>query len=281
MNEATLSTVADLGDLALVYALDIVGAVILLIAGWLVAGWVRRGLMRLMDRSRRVDPTLKPLLAGIAHYTVLILVLIAVLAQFGVQTTSIIAVLGAAGIAVGLALQGTLSNIAAGAMLLTLRPFGVGDYIDADGIAGSVDEIGLFTTQLTTFDGVYVSAPNGQIWNRTIRNYSRLPTRRLDVAVGVSYGDDVERGLEVLRALLEEDERVLAEPAPQVMVKGLGESSVDLNMRCWVNAGDYFALTWDLNRLAKQRLEAAGLTIPFPQRDVHVFREPEAAPESA
>lgn len=206
------------------------------------------------------------------RYGVLILVVIAVLARFGVQTASVITILGAAALAIGLALQGTLSNIAAGFMLLLLRPFRVGEYIDAEGVAGTVTEIGLFTTQIRTFDGVFVSAPNSKLWNSTIRNYSRLPTRRIDLAVGVGYADDIEKGMSVLLDLLKADSRVLAEPAPELMVETLGESAVNLNMRCWVGRGDYWAVLFDMTQGAKAALETAGLTIPFPQRDVHLHR---------
>ncbi len=254
------------------YALNFSSAVAILIVGWLAAGWVRRGIAGTLDRVPRMDATLKPIIANMGRYGVLILVVIAVLARFGVQTASVITILGAGALAIGLALQGTLSNIAAGFMLLLLRPFRVGEYIDAEGIAGTVSEVGLFTTQLKTFDGVFVSAPNSKLWNSTIRNYSRLPSRRVDLAVGVGYADDIEKGMSVLLDLLKGDSRVLAEPAPEVMVTALGESAVNLNMRCWVGRGDYWAVLYDITQGAKAALETAGLTIPFPQRDVHLHR---------
>jgi small conductance mechanosensitive channel len=257
------------GELTLQYALDILGALILLVAGWVLAGWARRALRRTLLRLPRADATVAGVLSSLARYTILLIVVVAVLAQFGVQTASILAVLGTAGLAIGLALQGTLSNIAAGVMLLFLRPFKVGDYIDAEGIAGTVEEIGLFNTEFTTYDGVYRSVPNSQIWSRSILNYSRLPTRRLDLAVGVDYGDDLERALGVLRDLLEGDARVLKDPEPQVMVSELAESAVNLNLRCWANTEDFWALRFDLTRQAKERIEAAGCSIPFPQRVVH------------
>ena len=232
-------------------------------------------------RLPQADATVSRFLASISRYLVLIVVLIAVLAQFGVQTASILAVLGTAGLAIGLALQGTLSNIAAGVMLLFLRPIKVGEYVDAGGIAGTVDEVGLFSTQLTTFDGVYIQVPNGQIWNSAIKNYSRLPTRRVDVPVGVSYGDDIEKALGVLLSHLQNEPRVLAEPAPEVMVLALADSSVNLNMRCWTNASDYWALRFDLTKAAKELVEGAGCTIPYPQRDVHVIAAPATSPQAA
>ncbi len=259
------------GGLAIQYGLDVLGAVILLIGGWVVAGWAARSVTRLLSRTPHLDPTLKPIVAQVVRYAILILVLVAVLAQFGVQTASIIAVLGAAGLAIGLSMQGTLQNIAAGVMLLFLRPFRVNDYIDAEGIAGTVDEVGLFTTRMHTFDGVYQEVPNSQLWNRTIQNFSRLPTRRLDIVVGIDYGDDIDTAQTVLLDMLRDDDRVLDDPEPQVLVKELGDSSVNLNLRCWTKAENYWALLFDTTKTAKQRLDAAGISIPFPQRDVHFY----------
>ncbi len=270
MDPQTFDWLEGYGDLAISYSLDFVGAIILLAAGWFVAGWAKRVLRRSLTRLPGIDETLVGVLSGLVRYTILILVLIAVLAQFGVQTASILAVLATAGLAIGLALQGALSNIAAGVMLLLLRPFKVGDYIDADGIAGTVKEIGLFALELTTYDGIYLSVPNGRIWSSSVRNYSRLPTRRLDFSVGISYDDDVPKALAELQKLLEGDERVLADPALQVMVKELADSSVNLNLRFWIDRGDYWDMMFYLNKNAKERLEAIGCTIPFPQRDLHI-----------
>ena len=271
-NQEILDLLNHAVDLAIQYGANLVGALIMLIGGWIVAGWVRRGVLRLLDRVRRVDETLKPVIASVARYSILIFILIAVLAQFGIHTTSIIAVLGAAGLAVGLALQGTLQNIAAGFMLLFLRPFRVGDYIDAEGLAGTIDEVGVFTTHMHTYDGIYLQVPNGQLWNRAIRDYSRLPTRRLDIVVGISYADDIDKAQAVVMDLLENDTRAHADPAPEVMVNELAESSVNLGLRCWTDAGDYGSLRFDLTKAAKQRLDAEEITIPFPQREVHLYQ---------
>ncbi len=273
LDRAQLKQFSGLADLLLGYAVDILAGILILLIGWVLAGWVRRMVLRLLDRTPHMDRTLKPVLASIARYTVLVFVVVAVLAQFGVQTTSIIALLGAAGIAVGLALQGTLQNIAAGMMLLFLRPFQVGEYISADGIDGTVEEIGLFVTQLTTFDGLYRSVPNAKLWNATITNYDRRPTRRLDLVVGISYGDSIETAQRLLMALMESDARVLRDPAPQVVVSALADSAVNLTLRCWCVKADYWPLSFDLRRAVKQRLEAEGLTIPFPQREVRVVRD--------
>jgi small conductance mechanosensitive channel len=261
---------AQTSALLVQYGLDVLGAVILLIGGWVLAGWASRSVSRMLARTPHLDATLKPIIAQTTRYAILILVVVVVLAQFGVQTASIITVLGAAGLAIGLAMQGTLQNIAAGIMLLFLRPFRVNDYIDAEGIAGTVDQVGLFTTQMHTFDGVYQEVPNSQLWGRTIKNFTRLPTRRLDIVIGISYGDDIDQAQSILLKLLRDDSRVLGEPAPEVLVKELADSAVNLNLRCWTKAGDYWALLFETTKAAKVRLDAAGISIPFPQRDVHV-----------
>ncbi len=278
MNQSTLELMTWSIEVVTRYGLNLVGALVLLVVGWIVAGWVRKVTFRVVGRVPGVDDTLQPLMATLARYLVLIFVAIAVLAQFGVQTTSIIALFGAAGIAVALALQGTLSNIAAGIMLLFLRPFKVGEYIDAEGIAGTVDEIGLFTTEFHTYDGIYLMVPNAQIWNRSIKNYSRLPTRRLDIEVGIAYHEDIAAAFAALNELLEQEARVLGDPPHQVMVSNLADSAVTLNLRCWTNSGDYWGLRFDMIRRCKEVLDAAGITIPFPQRDVHLFPAPQEAP---
>ena len=239
------------------YGLELIAALVILVFGWWLAGRVQKLILRALDRLPRMDATLKPFLSSLARYAIIAITLVAVLARLGVQTTSIIAVLGAAGLAIGLALQGTLQNIAAGIMLLLLRPFKVGDYIDAGGISGTVDEIGLFTTDMTTFDGVYRSVPNASLWNTSILNYSRLPTRRMDVPVGIAYEDDVERAMALL-------------------LTNLGESSVDLSLRCWADRSNFWTLKFELNKNAKLWLDAAGISIPFPQRDVHLIPTSEA-----
>jgi small conductance mechanosensitive channel len=260
-------------DLGIDYGLDLLGAVAILIAGVYIAGRARRSMLKILRRAPGLDDTLEPVISDIVRYAILLLVLIAVLAQFGVQTTSVIALLGVAGLAVGLSLQGTLQNIAAGIMLLFLRPFRIGDYIDAEGLAGTVEEIGLFTTHLRTYQGIYLEAPNAKLWNRAILNYSRVEARRLDIVVGISYSDDIDKALAALLELMTSDSRANAEPAPQVMVKELADSSVNINLRCWAAAGDYWSLLFDLNKAAKLRLDAEGISIPFPQRDVHLFEE--------
>lgn len=262
-------------DMIVQYGLRVIMTLILLLVGWIFAGWIRQRVIRALNTTQRVDSTLKPLIADTVRYAVLLLLLVAVLGQFGVQTASILTVLGGATLAIGLALQGTLSNIASGLMLLFLRPFSVGEYIDADGIAGTVESIGLFTTIMTTFDGVYQEVPNSNLWNRVIKNYSRLPTRRIDIVIGISYEDDIDRAKGILQELLNTYEPIFKDPPPQVMVIALADSSVNINMRCWVKSGDYFDTIFYLTEHGKKRLDAAGISIPFPQTDVHLIPEKE------
>jgi small conductance mechanosensitive channel len=255
----------------------VVGALLLLVVGWVVANRANYGIRRLLARQDRIDPTLSGLIASLVRYTILIVILVAVLGQLGIQTTSILAALGAAGLAVGLALQGTLSNIAAGMMLLWLRPFKVGDYIDSGSVAGTVVELGLFASELHSWDGIYQFVPNSELWNKRIINYSRLPTRLVDLAFGVSYDDDLAKGQKVLRKLAGDDERVASDPAPQTFVDELGDSAVVLRLRVWAANSDYWTLRRALTERGKTALEAAGLSIPFPQRDLHIKEAPEEA----
>jgi small conductance mechanosensitive channel len=258
-------------ELGIEYLINIGSALAVLIFGLIVAGLVQRWIRLGLERVHGFDVTVRLFIARAAKYVIMIIVLIAVLAQFGVQTTSIIAALGAAGLAIGLALQGTLANIAAGIMMLVLRPFNVGDYIDAGGIDGTVEVIGLFVTQLRTADGVYMSTPNNQIWNSVIINYSRNNTRRLEIAIGIGYEDDIDKALELLLELVNADERVMKDPDPAVMVKSLDDSAVTIAVRVWARTDDYWGLSWDMTKRVKQAFDAAGLSIPFPQRDVHMY----------
>ena len=263
---------AEIYGLILAYGLDIVGALVILFAGWWLAGKLERAAAGVLGRVPHMDDTLRPFLSMVVRYAVIAITLVAVLSQFGVETTSIIAILGTAGLAIGLALQGTLQNIAAGVMLLLLRPFKAGDYIEGGGIGGTVQGIGLFVSTLKTGGGVYISAPNSQLWNTAITNYSRNPTRRIDIAVGIGYDDDVDKGLTLLLDLMADDDHILDDPAPRTMVKALSASSVDINMRCWCSIDDYWNLLFHLNKAAKETLDGAGISIPYPQRDVHLHK---------
>ena len=265
--ETIIQTIVDVGT---EYGMSVIGALFILIIGWWFAGWAKRAVTKALDKVKSIDATLTPFLSSIVRYVILAFVLVAVLNQFGVQTTSIIAVLGAAGLAIGLALQGTLQNVAAGVMLLVLRPFRIGDFIDAGGQAGTVKEISLFSTELRTTDGIFKSVPNSSVFGSTITNFSRNPTRRIDVLASISYGDDIDGAMVVLKGLMETEDRILDDPAPEVMVMAMAASSIDINMRCWVNIGDYWPTLFDLNKRVKLGLEAAGFTIPFPQQDVYM-----------
>ena len=250
------------------YGLNLLTAIVLLVAGiWgskLLAQMVRSRL----EAIEGMDETLIPVVVQTVRYGILIFTFILVLAEFGVQTASIIAVVGAAGLAIGLALQGTLQNVAAGIMLLVIRPIRVGDYIEAGGAGGTVMEIGLFMTRMQTPQGLHISVPNAKIFSDTIINYSMNNTRRIDLVVGISYDDDIDRAVRVLSELLVADKRIMKRPAPVVVVKGLGESSVDLEIRAWARRTRYWDTRFDLTRAVKYALDGAGISIPYPHRQV-------------
>jgi small conductance mechanosensitive channel len=255
---------------------NILLAVGIFLASILVARGVKRFIRRADDHLEKLDATLVPVLCTSAAYMVYIVGFVIILDIFGVNTASIITLLGAAGLAIGFALKDTLSNIAAGIMLLILRPFKVGDFIEFGSTMGTIKEINLFTTILETFDGLYISAPNGQIWSSTIKNYNRNDKRRLDVGVGISYGDSIDTGLKVLQRIIATEPRFLQEPAPpQTMVISLADSSVNLQLRGWTTTDDYWQALFDLNKRVKEEVELAGLNIPFPQMDVHLIKDSE------
>jgi small conductance mechanosensitive channel len=275
MDKEVQEIVDQVIEIITIYGIDVIGALAILILGWMIAGWIRSAVDKSLSKVPNMDGTLRPFLSNLVRWIVLAFVIVAVLNQFGVETTSMIAVLGAAGLAIGLALQGTLSNVASGVMLLILRPFKVGDFISAGSLSGTVVEIGLFTSELKTGDGVYIMAPNSQIWNTTITNFSRNSTRRIDIVVGVAYDDDLDVAQKALQSLMDGQALVLKNPASETMIKSLGDSSVNINMRCWVNTADYWDAFWALNKGAKAAVESAGCSIPFPQRDVHLFEDNE------
>ena len=239
----------------------------IIIGFWLsskASGMVRKQ----MSTLQRVDKTLAPILASIIRYAGFILTLVVALGQFGVQTTSIIAVLGAAGLAIGLALQGTLSNVASGIMLLLLRPFSVGDWIETNSISGTVQEIGLFATQIDTFDNIYITLPNSSIWSATIINNSRHQLRRMDLDIGIGYNSDLNKVEKALMTLTK-DKRILSDPEPQFLVVDYGDSAILVRLRLYARYEDFFALNWELKRRLKPLLDAHHIEIPFPQRVVH------------
>jgi small conductance mechanosensitive channel len=259
------------------YGLSVVGGIVMLVAGWLIAGWARRAVNRGLGRVERIDATLRSFLSSATRYLILIFTVLAVLSQFGVQTASLIAIFGAASLAIGLALQGTLSNLAAGVMLLLFRPFRVGDYVEAGGHAGTVKSIDLFVTEFATPDNVCILVPNGSIWGGAVVNYSHHPTRRVDLLIGIDYGDNIDKAFETIREVIQADERVHAEPAPMLAVGALADSSVNIIVRVWCDAGNYWPLKFDLTKGVKEALDKAGISIPFPQRTVHVVGSEVAA----
>lgn len=247
------------------------GAIVVLVIGAILARLLSKGADRALTRSGRIEPTVAKFLSNIIKYALWVVVAVTVLTQFGVQTTSIIAALGGLALAVGLALQGTLSNVAAGVMILIQRPFRVGEAITAGTVTGVVQAIGLFTTELVQYDGLYVMVPNNELWNKPIVNFSRMPTRRFELLVGIAYSDSIEEARRELLALAEADERVLDDPAPVVFVAALADSAVTMGMRVWCRTDDYLGLSWALTEAAKTRFAETGITIPFPQREVRAI----------
>lgn len=261
---------------ALVALPNAVAAILILIFGFWIAARAKRAVIRVLDSGSHIDSTLTPIMGSAVRYAILVLVLVVALGQLGIQTTTIIAALGAAGLAIGLALQGTLSNIAAGLMLLWLRPFGKGDYIDAQGVSGTVIEIGLFSTEMHSWDGLYQFVPNSQLWNKHLTNYSRLPSRLVDLTFGVGYSDDLELAKTTLLDIARADKRVHDDPEPYAYIDALGDSAVNVRIRAQTNTADYWSVRRYLTEEGKLRLEKAGLSIPFPQRDVHLIDVPES-----
>jgi small conductance mechanosensitive channel len=270
---------AQISALAVSYSFSVIGAVLLMIAGWVIAGIVERSAFAGLSKVRGFDVTLAHFISTAARYAILVLVIVMVLGQFGVQTASIIAAIGAIGLAIGLALQGTLQNIAAGIMLLFLRPFRIGEYITVGGIGGTIEEIGLFATRLTAPDGTYILAPNSKLWNEPIHNFNRNGRRRNDITVGIGYDDDINLAQETLLGLALADKRVSAEPAPTAFVSALGDSSVSVTVRYWTTDADFWDANFDLTKLAKKTFDQKGISIPFPQREV-VYRRAESSQRS-
>lgn len=249
---------------------NLVTAIVLLIAGYVIAGWVSKLVTSLLGSRAHIDQTLTPVISTILRSGIMIVTVVAVLGQLGVQIASILAVLGAAGLAIGLALQGTLSNIAAGIMLLWLRPFRAGESVETKDTNGTVTEVGLFATTVRTPDGAYHFVPNSSLWNTPIRNTTRNPARRVEVVVGIDYGDDISSARDVLLGLMREEPRVNRAPEPVVLVSGLTDKAVNLTMRCWVASGEHGRVTADLTERAKIALDRAGMYAPFPRNVVKI-----------
>jgi small conductance mechanosensitive channel len=250
-------------------------AALILLTGWWAARRVSRWLDYFFNTQSRVDSTLRPVLCELALWTVRIMALVLALSQLGIETASIVAALGAAGLAIGLALQGTMQNIAAGVMLLLLRPFTTGDYIESGtgSIAGTVDAVSLFTTRLSRSDGICEYVPNSALWNNSIRNYHHNPNRRLDLEVEISVRDDVDHALDALRRLVMADSRALHEPAPQVMVTRFDDSTVILNIRVWSSTDVFWDMRWDLARQVRQALSNANCQLPLRTRELQIVNQ--------
>jgi len=260
-------------DVIVAYGIEIgltlLGAFVVLFIGLWLAGLVERRLDHILGKSEKIDTTVANFIASLGKYAVLVFTGITLLGQFGVETTSLVAVLGAAGLAIGLALQGTLSNLAAGVMLLIFRPFKIGQFVEVGGQAGTVKGISLFMTKLDTGDNVRITIPNNSVWGSAIRNFNYHETRRLDQAYGISYDDNIDKALDIIKAVLASDERCHKEPEPLVAVKGLGDSSVDIVVRVWCNSGDYWALNWHLLKTIKEQFDANDISIPYPCRTIY------------
>ncbi|MFO7770893.1 mechanosensitive ion channel [Roseovarius gahaiensis] len=241
-----------------------VKALVVLIIGWMIAGIISGVIRRKVNANPRIDDTLGNFGASVIKWVILLVVLIAVLGIFGIEATSLVAVLGAATLAIGLALQGTLSDLAAGFMLILFRPYRLGQYVDIGGTSGTVKDLNLFITELVTPDNVQIIVPNGQAWGAIITNFSHHATRRVDLTFGIDYGDDADKALNLILDLARADSRVHDDPAPWARVTNLGDSSVDLTARLWCDAADYWDIKFEMTKAVKEAFDKNGISIPYP-----------------
>lgn len=258
-------------ELVTIYGIKVLAAIVIFIIGRWVAKAIR-GLVQRMMRKAQMDETLLKFVGNLAYIALLAFIIIAALSQLGIQTTSFIAVLGAAGLAVGLALQGSLANFAAGFLMIVFRPIRVGDYIEGAGVAGTVEEIQIFTTTLATPDNKTVIIPNASLTGGNIVNWTLKGTRRVDMVMGIGYDDDIDKAKQIMADILAEDERILKDPAPQIAMIELANSSVNFAVRPWVNASDYWGVYMSVTEKIKKAFDANGINIPYPQRDVHIYQ---------
>ncbi|HIF9342813.1 TPA: small-conductance mechanosensitive channel MscS [Photobacterium damselae] len=261
--------IVDNQDLLIQYAVNLVSALLILFIGNIAVKMIAGGVAKML-RKKDMDNAVVEFIHGLIRYTLFVIVLIAALSRIGVQTASVVAVIGAAGLAVGLALQGSLSNFAAGVLIVAFRPFKSGDFVEVAGVSGSVESIQIFSTELCTPDNKTVVVPNSSIVGNPIVNYSRNATRRVDLTIGVSYKADLQKTKEVLTRVVKADERVLQDPEPTIGVVALADSSVNFVVRPWVKTADYWAVYFDLTQAIKEELDKEGIEIPFPQMDVHL-----------
>ncbi len=258
-------------ELITIYGLKVVAAIVILLVGRIVAKMLA-SLVRRMMRKGNVDQTLQGFVYNMAYIALMAFVVLAALSQLGIQTTSFIAVLGAAGLAVGLALQGSLSNFAAGFLMIIFRPIRVGDYIEGAGVAGIVEDIQIFTTTLTTPDNKTVIIPNANLTGDNIVNWTVKGTRRVDLVMGIGYEDDIDKAKQIMADVLAKDTRILTDPPPQIAMVELADSSVNFVVRPWVKASDYWGVYMEITEQIKKAFDAQGISIPYPQRDVHVYQ---------
>ncbi len=254
------------------YSVKIIAALLVLVIGKWLARRITNVITRLMEKNK-VDITLVRFLDSIMYYSFMVMVVIAAAGQLGINTTSFLTIVGAAGLAIGLALKDSLSNFASGVMLVLFRPYRVNDYVDIGGVAGNVVSISLFTTELNTVDNQKVIVPNASITSNVITNVTANPTRRVDLVIGIGYNDDIKKAKEVIQGVLAEEKRILPEPAPLIAVSELADSSVNFVVRPWVKTGDYWGVYFALHENIKLALDANGISIPFPQQDVHMYQE--------
>lgn len=271
MDPGKLEHYLDLGmDLVVQYGLKIVAAAVIFIVGKMAAKWVRKLLVKGLKKTD-IDQIIITFSSNIAYYGILAFVIVAALGQLGIQTTSFIAILGAAGLAIGMSLKDSLGNFASGFLMIIFRPFKIGDVIEAAGVTGKVQSMQMFTTTLITPDNKTIIVPNGKIGNDNIINYSTQPTRRVDLTVGVAYDADLKKVRNVLEELIARDERILKDPPHLVAVAELADNSVNFVVRLWVKSADYWEVYFDMNEAIKLRFDEEGIGIPFPQRDVHIY----------
>jgi len=268
--------IPNLQEFAAFYGIKIIAAIIIFVVGRWIAKALKNVIKRMMAKGN-VDEMLVSFVGNLTYIALLAFVIIAALNQLGIQTTSFIAIIGAAGLAIGLALQGSLANFAAGVLMIIFRPFKVGDYIEGAGVAGAVEKVHIFTTQLKTPDNKTIIIPNAKIMGDNITNYSAKDTRRVDMVIGVGYGDDLKKVREVLEDILAKDDRILKDPAPTIGVLELGDNSVNFAVRPWVKREDYWGAYFDVTETVKRRFDEEGISIPYPQRDVHLYEYKEAA----
>lgn len=264
--------IAQAKTLGVDFGIKLLVAIVIFVVGRIVARVISNTLKKVLARHE-VDKILETFVSNLAYWAMMTFVIIASINQLGVQTTSLIAVMGAAGLAVGLALQGSLSNFASGVLIVLFRPYRVGDFVEAAGVNGAVEQVQILTTILKTPDNKRIIVPNSEIMSSIITNYSANETRRVDLTVGVSYDDDLDKVRKTLTDIIAADDRVLQDPPCQIAVSELGDSSVNFTVRPWAKTADYWGLYFDLTETIKKRFDQEGISFPFPQQDVHVYRQ--------